>query len=171
MATMTKAATKGALHPTHIDITEPTRIKIVEMLNRSLAATLDLNTQVKQAHWNVKGKDFYQMHKLFDEIAEEIEEFVDLVAERATTLGGTAMGTVRMAAQNSFLPEYPSDIFNGLDHIRALVERFAAYGKHVREAIETCAELGDADTSDLYTQISRGIDMRLWFLEAHIQAE
>ncbi|WP_373533506.1 DNA starvation/stationary phase protection protein Dps [Vampirovibrio sp.] len=170
MATMPKASTKQTLHSTRIDLSEPTRLKVVELLNQSLAATLDLKTHVKQAHWNVKGKDFYQLHELFDQIAGEVEEFVDLIAERVTTLGGTAMGTARLAAQNSILPEYPHDIFTGLEHIKALVERFAAFGAHIRTAIDTCDELGDATTADLYTQISRNIDMRLWFLEAHIQA-
>jgi starvation-inducible DNA-binding protein len=170
MATLAKSTTKPALHPTRIDISEPTRIKLIDLLNKSLAATLDLKTHVKQAHWNVKGKDFFQLHNLFDEIAAEVEEFVDTVAERVTTLGGTALGTARLAAENSILPEYPHNIYTGLDHIEALAERFGAYANHVRAAIETSDELGDADTADLYTQISRQIDMRLWFLEAHIQA-
>jgi starvation-inducible DNA-binding protein len=130
---------------------------------------LDLKTHVKQAHWNVKGKDFYQLHELFDLLAAELETSIDLVAERVTALGGTALGTVRQAAQSSLLMEYPSDIFDGLDHIRALAERYAAIGKHVRESIQVADEAGDADTADLYTQISRGIDQRLWFLEAHLQ--
>lgn len=169
MATLAKPTAKATLHPTRIDIPESTRIKLIELLNKSLAATLDLKTHVKQAHWNVKGKDFFQLHSLFDEIAAEVEEFVDTVAERVTTLGGTAMGTARLAAENSILPEYPHNIYAGLDHIEALAERFGAYANHLRAAIETSDELGDADTADLYTQISRQIDMRLWFLEAHIQ--
>lgn len=170
MATLAKSGHKIILHPTRIDIPEATRIKLIELLNKSLAATLDLKTQVKQAHWNVKGKDFFQLHTLFDEIAGEVEEFVDTVAERITTLGGTALGTARLAAEHSILPEYPHNIYTGLDHIEALAERFGAYANHVRAAIQTSNELGDADTADLYTQISRQIDMRLWFLEAHIQA-
>lgn len=171
MATLAKETRKTTtLHPTRIDIPEAKRLKLVELLNKSLASTLDLKTHVKQAHWNVKGKDFFQLHNLFDEIAAEVEEFVDTIAERATTLGGTAMGTARLAASNSILPEYPHDISTGLDHIEALADRFGAYATHVRAAIETCDELGDADSADLYTQISRQIDMRLWFLEAHIQA-
>ncbi len=170
MVTMTKTNTKSTLHPTRIDLSEPTRVKVIELLNQSLAATLDLKTQVKQAHWNVKGKDFFQLHTLFDEIATEVEEFVDLIAERVTTLGGTALGTARVAAQNSILPEYPHDIYTGEEHIQALADRFGAFAAHVRTSIDHCDELGDATTADLYTQVSRGVDMRLWFLEAHTQA-
>lgn len=138
-------------------------------MNHSLASTLDLKTQVKQAHWNVKGLQFYQLHELFDEMASELEEYVDMVAERVTALGGLAVGTARTAAAQSILPEYPFDILDGKDHVIALAERYAAYGKLVRESIDATDELGDADTADLYTEISRDIDKRLWFLEAHLQ--
>ncbi len=165
---MVSTISKQKLYPTRIDLAEEVRIKVIELLNQSLAATLDLKTQTKQAHWNVKGTDFYQLHELFDEMAGELEEYVDMVAERVTALGGTALGTARLAASESILPEYPLDAVGGIDHITALADRYAAYGKHLREAIDTTDELGDADTADLYTEISRTIDKRLWFLEAHL---
>jgi starvation-inducible DNA-binding protein len=158
------------LHPTRIDIPADARTKIVTILNQTLAATSDLKSQVKQAHWNVKGTDFYQLHLMFDEMAGELEEYVDTIAERITALGGYAMGTVRMAAENSILPEFPVDILAGMEHVTALADRFAPYAKHIREAIDKTDELGDVDTSDLYTEVSRTIDKRLWFLEAHLQA-
>ena len=157
------------LYPTRIDIPADARVQIVLILNQTLAATLDLKTQTKQAHWNVKGTDFYQLHQLFDELAGELEEYIDLVAERVTALGGYALGTVRSAASDSILPEYPFDILDGKDHVTALADRFAPYAKHIREAIAKTNDLGDADTADLYTEISRTIDKRLWFLEAHLQ--
>jgi starvation-inducible DNA-binding protein len=158
------------LHKTRIDLAEDVREKVVSRLNQSLASVLDLKTHTKQAHWNVKGKDFYQLHELFDTLATEAEAYVDLVAERITTLGGTALGTARLSAGASVLPEYPHDIFQGSDHIRALSDRYAALAKHVRESSTYADELGDASTADLYTEISRGLDMRLWFLEAHVQS-
>ncbi len=158
------------LYPSRIDIPADARSKIVAILNQTLAATLDLKTQVKQAHWNVKGTDFYQLHEMFDEIASELEEYIDLFAERITALGGYACGTARMAAANSILPEYPTDIVDGTEHVTALAERFAPYAKHLREAIDSTDDLGDADTADIYTEVSRTIDKRLWFLEAHLQA-
>lgn len=166
VATPTKSNVR--FYPTRIDLSADVREKVVAILNQSLAASLDLKTQTKQAHWNVKGKDFYQLHELFDEMAGEIEEYVDMVAERVTALGGTALGTARVAAANSILPEYPLDAIDGMEHVTALADRYAAYAKHVRAAIEATDELGDADTADLYTEISRTIDKRLWFLEAHL---
>ncbi|MEM6518643.1 MAG: DNA starvation/stationary phase protection protein Dps [Cyanobacteria bacterium P01_C01_bin.70] len=164
----TSIRTTARLYPTRNDLVVDIREQIVEILNLSLAASLDLKTQTKQAHWNVKGKDFFQLHELFDEMSGEIEEYVDMLAERVTALGGTALGTARIAADQSILPEYPIDIVNGDEHVAALADRYAAYGKHVREAIDQTDELGDADTADLYTEISRTIDKRLWFLEAHL---
>ncbi|MGK7934946.1 MAG: DNA starvation/stationary phase protection protein Dps [Xenococcaceae cyanobacterium] len=165
---MVSTISKQKLYSTRIDLAEEVRVKAINLLNQSLAATLDLKTQTKQAHWNVKGTDFYQLHELFDEMSGELEEYVDMVAERVTALGGTALGTARIAASESILPEYPLDAVSGIEHITALADRYAAYGKHVREAIDTTGELGDADTSDMYTEISRTIDKRLWFLEAHL---
>lgn len=161
---------KQRLHPTRIDMPAATRSNVVELLNATLATTLDLKTQVKQAHWNVKGMDFYQLHLLFDEMATELEEYIDTVAERVTALGGLAVGTARAAAADSILPEFPFDILDGKDYVTALADRYAPYGQHLRVAIDKAAELGDADTADLYTEISRAIDKRLWFLEAHLQA-
>lgn len=165
---MVSTASKQKLYSSRIDLATEVREKVVELLNKSLAATLDLKTQVKQAHWNVKGTDFYQLHELFDELAGELEGYVDMVAERATALGGIALGTARIAAAESILPEYPLDAVGGIDHITALADRYAVYAKHVREAIDSTDDWGDADTADMYTEISRTIDMRLWFLEAHL---
>jgi starvation-inducible DNA-binding protein len=155
-------------YPTRNDLPAETRSRLAVILNQTLATTLDLKTQAKQAHWNVKGMDFLQLHELFDELSGELEEFIDLVAERITALGGTAMGTARLAAADSVLPEYPFEAVDGPEHVTALADRYGIYAKHLRSAIETTANLGDADTSDLYTEISRVIDKRLWFLEAHL---
>lgn len=165
---MVSTADKQKLYSTRIDLAKDIRVKVIAILNRTLAATLDLKTQTKQAHWNVKGINFLQLHELFDTLATELEGYVDLVAERITALGGVAMGTARIAANESILPEYDLSAVSGIEHVTALADRFAAYAKHVREAIDTTDELGDADTADLYTEISRTIDMRLWFLEAHL---
>ena len=155
-------------HSTRIDLSADLRTQVIEILNLTLAATTDLKTQVKYAHWNVKGSDFYQLHLLFDEIATELEEYIDLIAERITALAGKAMGTVRIAASDSILPEYSLDLVDGMDHVEALAERLAQYGKHLRDAIKQTAELDEQDTNDLYIQVSRTIDKRLWFLEAHL---
>jgi starvation-inducible DNA-binding protein len=158
------------IYSTQIDLPEEVRSQINILLNQSLATAIDLQTQIKYAHWNVKGRDFYQLHLLFDEIASKVEEFIDTIAERITTLGGKSMGTARIAANQSELPEYPFDVSDGMDHITALADRLAIYAKSLRLNIEKTNDLGDMDTNDLFVEISRAIDKRLWFLEAHLQA-
>jgi starvation-inducible DNA-binding protein len=158
------------VYSTRIDLLTEVRSQVNLLLNQSLASTIDLKTQIKYAHWNVKGKDFYQLHLLFDEIASEVEDFTDLIAERITALGGQALGTDRIASQHSELPEYPLNAIDGMDHIAALADRLAIYAKSLRQNIDTTYDLGDMDTNDLFIEISRAIDKRLWFLEAHLQS-
>jgi starvation-inducible DNA-binding protein len=165
----TANATAGLNFTTRIDIPADKRAELVSLLNKSLATAFDLYSQTKQAHWNVKGKNFFQLHELFDETAAEVLTYVDELAERATALGGYATGTVRMAASESSLPEYPTTAIEGMEHIAALSNAYAAFGEHVRQAIDKCDDLADKSSADLYTEISRAIDKRLWFLEAHIQ--
>lgn len=152
-----------------IDMKSKLRERMADVLNQQLADTLDLYTQVKQAHWNVKGASFIALHELFDRLAEDLEEPVDDIAERITALGGVARGTARIAAQDSRLPEFPHGRVAGLDAVTLLADRYAALGASTRAAIETAGKEGDADTSDLFTGISRGLDKALWFLEAHLE--
>ena len=159
-----------ALHNTKIDLPKDKREKLIEILNGRLADASDLKSQIKQAHWNVKGMSFIALHELFDSIATAVEAHVDLIAERVTTLGGTALGTVRLAAQNSGLSEYPHEITDGASHVDAVSTALADFGKAVRKGIDDAADLGDQDTADIFTEISREIDKQLWFVEAHIQA-
>ena len=155
---------------TSVGIPSTDRSKIDTILNQHLAESFDLQSQVKQAHWNVKGPDFWQLHKLFDEVAERAEEWVDLLAERITALGGYANGTVRMAAGASTLPEFPTDITDSMDYVRAVADRLASFTNSARKAIDDTDRLGDANTADLLTEISRCADTYLYFLEAHLQA-
>ncbi len=156
-------------HKTSIDLDAETREQIIALLNQQLADTFDLYSQTKQAHWNVKGAQFFQLHELFDKLAAELLDHVDTIAERVTTLGGTALGTARMAAAASRLPEYSAEITGGRESLEALVKRYAELAATTRAAIDRADELGDVNTSDLFTGVSRGLDKSLWFLEAHLQ--
>lgn len=158
------------LFKTHIDMASETQEMMIALLNQQLADTTDLYSQTKQAHWNVKGVQFYQLHELFDKLANELIEYVDLIAERATALGGTALGTVRMAATASRLPEYPLDVSDSMPTVEVLVTRYANLAATTRAAIDTASSYDDMDTADLFTEVSRGLDKSLWFLEAHLQA-
>lgn len=159
----------GAMHETSIDLAANLREQMIALCNQQLANTFDLYSQTKQAHWNVKGIHFSELHILFDKMAESIFEYVDTIAERATALGGTALGTARMAATASELSEFPSDVFEGTTMVRVMVERWAQYAAGVRAAANQADEAGDLDTSDMFVDISRTADKMLWFAEAHLQ--
>ena len=154
---------------THNDLEAETRERMVALLNQQMADTFDLFSQTKQAHWNVKGPQFYQLHLLYDTLAEGLEGYVDEIAERATALGGVAMGTVRMAAEETRLPEFPPGPAESMESVQCLVDRYANLGASTRAAIDEADEAGDADTADLFTQLSRDLDKWLYFLESHLQ--
>ena len=159
------------MYDTRNDLPASVRTPMVNLLNSRLADAIDLGTQAKQAHWNVKGPNFIALHELFDQVAEHIEDHVDTLAERITALGGTANGTIAAVSNTSSLAPYPADITEGVEHVDALSSAVASFGARVRKGIDEAAEAGDADTSDLFTGISRQIDKDLWFLEAHLHAK
>ena len=159
------------MHSTRNDLSAKARAKVTTLLNGRLADALDLQMQARQAHWNVKGPQFIALHELFDQLAGELDGHVDEMAERITALGGIAEGTVQAVAGRSKLDAYPLDIAEGRAHLDALAAAYARFGKAVRKAIAESARAGDADTSDLFTGISRSTDKGLWLLEAHLQAD
>ena len=149
------------------NLPQKTRAEVVALLNSVLADLIDLHSQTKHAHWNVTGPHFYSLHKLFDELAALVEAHIDPLAERITALGGMAHGTVRQAAKNSGLDEFPSAPTGELGYAVALAEPFSVLGAGVRKSIDTTATAGDTDTADLLTGLSQDLDKGLWLLEAH----
>ena len=159
------------MYKTKNDLPEKVRTQVVSLLQERLAEAVDLVTHAKQAHWNVKGPHFIALHELFDQVYEHAGEHVDLLAERIVQLGGTAEGTVRVVAKRSQLPEYPLAIAAGKEHVEALSRTLAYFGETIRQGIRQADEIGDMDTADIFTEISRSVDKDLWFVEAHQQAE
>jgi starvation-inducible DNA-binding protein len=156
------------MHTVRNTLAAPIRLKSVALLNKHLAAAIDLHAQLKQAHWNVRGPSFIAIHELFDKVSVEVEDYSDLIAERAGGLGGTAQGTIQVAVENSFMVPYPLGIADEAKHVFAVAGALAAFGQSVRDASEAATEYGDIDTADLFTEISRGIDHQLWFVESHV---
>jgi starvation-inducible DNA-binding protein len=159
------------MYKTRNDLSANIREQSIALLQKRLSDAIDLFTQIKQAHWNVKGPNFIALHELFDAIAQIVEDQSDLLAERITALGGRADGTARVAAKQSALPEFPLDITTGVAYVTAVADRLGAYGASARAAIDSTAQFGDADTADIFTEISREIDKQLWFIEAHLQSD
>jgi len=164
-------AMKQKLTHTRNSLPEKTRVEITALLQERLADSIDLMMQAKQAHWNVKGPNFIALHELFDKVFIDVGGYVDVIAERIVQLGGIAQGTIRVAAKKSSLPEYPLQISSGKKHVAELAHEIAFYGELMRKAIVIATQLKDADTADIFTEVSRGADMNLWFVEAHEQAE
>lgn len=163
------AAAPGRLYRTKNDLPEPDRREAIALLNQRLADCINLQTQCKQAHWNVKGPTFIALHELFDQVNEAVEEYVDLIAERIVQLGGVAEGTAAVVAARSALPEYSLVLSAGAEHVAALSDALAAFGRTARHGIDEMDDLDDADSADILTEVSRGIDKWLWFVEAHQQ--
>jgi starvation-inducible DNA-binding protein len=155
------------MHSTHIDLPETIRQPVITLLNARLADAIDLSLQCKQAHWNVKGPNFFALHQLFDQVHQHVQQHIDEIAERVVSLGGTAMGTVSEVSQWTRLPVYPTDLVDGTAHAQALAKSLAAFGKEVREAIDASDEAGDAVTADLFTRLAAEVDKDLWMVEAH----
>jgi starvation-inducible DNA-binding protein len=167
---MAKAATaRDRAFLSSIGVPHEKRHALTTLLNLRLADVSDLHSQVKWAHWNVKGKDFYQLHLLFDSIAEHLEEHVDTIAERITALGGVANGTVREAAAKSSIKEADLSASDGPEMLKFLVHNVGFVANATRQAVKESEDLEDAITADLFTTMTRELDKDLWFLEAHTQ--
>ena len=169
MTRTTARATAPRLYPTKNDLPEANRLQVAALLNQRLADAIDLQGQCKQAHWNVKGPTFIALHKLFDEIYVDVGEYVDLIAERVVQLGAIAEGTVGVVAERSTLVDYPLALSTGGEHVAALSDALAMFGRTVRIGIEEMNDLKDAASADILTEISRAVDKWLWFVEAHQQ--
>ena len=143
------------------------RTTSINLLSTALAASIDLQLAVKQAHWTIKGPSFIGLHELLDEVASRAHEHSDLIAERMVILGGQTHGTTQKVAENTSLKPYPADITDQADHVKELTARLMKFGGMCRDAIEKAGDNGDEDTADLFTEISRIIDKDAWFIGAH----
>jgi starvation-inducible DNA-binding protein len=156
------------LNPIRSELAPDVRAELVTLLNLLLADASDLRSHAKHAHWNVKGLTFLQLHELFDRAAGEADTWIDDLAERAVQLGGVALGTVRLAALVTRLPEFPGGSIEGPAAVAALTESLAAFARAMRAAVEQATRLGDANTADLCTEVSRAADKLIWLLGSHL---
>jgi starvation-inducible DNA-binding protein len=156
-------------HKTQNDLKSNTKTSSIALLNARLADAIDLALLTKQAHWNLKGPQFIAVHEMLDQFRSGVDEHVDIMAERAVQLGGTALGTSQVVVKATTLPPYPTDIYKVKDHLAQLIGHYGAVANAVRKAIDEASEAGDAGTADIFTAFSRTLDKQLWFLEAHVQ--
>ncbi len=152
-----------------IGLKSNTKTAMIALCNARLADAIDLSLAVKQAHWNLKGPSFIGVHELLDDVRARLDTNADTVAERVAQLDGVALGTTQTVGDATTLAAYPTNIHKMEDHVGALVDRFAALSKAVREAIDTADDAGDAGTADIFTSFSRDLDKDMWFLKSHLQ--
>ena len=143
-----------------------TKKDVILLLNHLLSEFLDLALMTKQAHWNMRGKNFIAVHEMLDPFNAKLLEYADTIAERIAQLGGTAYGTSQLVVKNSSLAEYPTDISSTDDHLKALLERYATLANAVRKVVEE--GLTDEGTANFLTDASNDLDKYLWFIEANL---
>ncbi len=158
------------MYKNRVDLPDDVKTKVCEVMNSKLASALDMHTQAKFAHWNVKGMNFYQLHLVFDATAKVIFKQIDPIAERITQLGGVANGTVRMSAANSKIPAYSVESISGPQHLVALADALGVYCKELRDASDKIDDLGDEPTADFFKQLVVEAEEELYFLESHLEA-
>ena len=165
----TAATSKARMYKSNVGIPDKNRQAIIALLNARLADSIDLRSQIKWAHWNVKGMHFIQLHELFDSVQAHVDDHSDTIAERIAALGGVANGTVREVAAKSGLKEADLAASDGAEQLKWLVHNFAHHVNALRTAVQESDDLGDPITTDLFTAMTRELDKDLWFLEAHLQ--
>ncbi len=158
------------MYQTRNDVHEQVRIKMIPILQDRLADALDLTSQAKQAHWNIKGPDFIALHELFDTIATSSLDYSDQIAERIVQFGGIAEGTIRIVANRTQLPGYPLTAKTGPEHVAALSTTLSHFADLLQKTISIADGLQDPVTSDIFVQVNRDVDKYLWFVEAHNQS-
>ncbi len=162
--------TENRMYKNRVALSDEVKSKVVEVMNSKLASALDMHTQAKFAHWNVKGMNFYQLHLVFDATAKVIFKQIDPIAERITQLGGVANGTVRQSAANSKIPAYATESVTGPQHLVALADALGTYCKELREASDKIDDIGDEPSADFFKQLVVEAEEELYFLESHLEA-
>jgi starvation-inducible DNA-binding protein len=158
------------MYHNRVALSDDVKKKVTAVMQERLAEALDMYSQAKFAHWNVKGVNFYQLHLVFDSVANSIFPQIDSIAERMTQLGAVANGTVRQAASGSHIPEYDVTLTNGMDHVNALANALGCYCESLREASDKIDEIGDEPSSDFFKQLVVESEEQLYFLESHLEA-
>lgn len=162
---------QGRQFPTKNYLSQQVRSTSITALNQALADVTAVTMQLQAAHWNVRGMHFYQLHEVFEDVYEELLEHVDVIAERATALGGQAMGTAPVVAQRSSVPHFDPTLSDEQALLDQVATSLASLDATLYDEINRVSEQGDLDTADLLNEVSRTVSKSLWLVEAHLQGQ
>ena len=147
-----------------------TREKMSDEINARIATLIDLQLQVKQTHWNIRGPQFIAIHEMLDKLYADLDKWVDAMAERITQLGGAAYGTLDAIKGSSSLDKYPTQDLTWQDRMEHLADVIAASSTETRDSIEVAEDAGDPVSGDIITDAARGLDLWLWKVESHLDS-
>ena len=141
----------------------------VGALQRTLTELQQLQLQVKQAHWNVSGAGFYQIHQMLQEHYEGLSKHADMVAERMLAIGASSDGRAHTIIETSKIPEIPGGFLNGADEMAWFTSVYKLVGDEIRQAIHDTNDV-DPTTSNLLQSVEDAIDKYQWQTRAFLQS-
>jgi starvation-inducible DNA-binding protein len=139
--------------------------ELLDSLQIVLVDLIELHVQGKQAHWNVVGKNFRDLHLQLDEIIEAAREFSDDIAERMRALHGIPDGRSDTVAATTTLPEYPHgeiDTAETVDLVTIRLENTAATMREVHDQVDD----EDPTSADLLHAIIQSLEQYAWMVSA-----
>jgi starvation-inducible DNA-binding protein len=155
----------------NIELTDEQRSGVVKILNTLLSDEYVLYTKTRNYHWNVTGPQFNDLHKFFEEQYTELSQFVDDIAERARSLGGWALGTLKEFSQHARLSEHPGQYPKAREMIANLLADHETIVRRLRTDLETAEKHHDMGTNDFLTGLMEKHEKMAWMLRAFLQAE
>jgi starvation-inducible DNA-binding protein len=155
---------------TNIGIPDGHRSAVAQLLNVLLADEYVLYTKTRKYHWNVIGPQFHDLHVFFEAQYEELDEVIDAVAERARTLGSSALGTLIEFQQRSRLTEQPGVYPPPKDMVTGLLADHEAVVRQLRQDVADCDDkYFDVGTSDFLTGLLQRHEKMAWMLRAFLE--
>lgn len=145
---------------------EGARVVVAEALEQLVYDTVDFWSQMKTAHWNLRGPRFLELHQFFDLLAQRLEKAADKISERAVQLGCHAQGTVRESAKCSRMPDFGQKLYDEKAAVPGLIRRYGIYTEWLKQATEVAFKEGDQVTANMLITMMEKFDKDLWMLEA-----
>ncbi len=156
----------------NIDLTDEQRGGVVLILNTLLSDEYVLYTKTRNYHWNVVGHQFHSLHKFFEEQYNELDDIIDEVAERARSLGGRSLGTLKEFLKHARLKEEPGKNLSDMKMLSNLLADHEAIIRHLRVDLEMCYDkFQDMGTNDFLTGLMEKHEKMAWMLRSFLEGK